>query len=223
MDLNHIKDIFELINYISGILIAIFALIALQQLRIAKAQIIENKNTQKINVTRDTLKHTTSLIESFGKNIIPLMNVLNDEIDNKKISYFEDAKVIIDNNSFKIDSNAKKEDVSQLLKIVEPFINLMNSLESFSANLVTGIAFEKLAFQAYGATFVSTIKRLLPMILILSTDGKHFSFTLQLFILWHNRSEQEKLLKEKEILEKKIKETSEKSFYIKTVGIDDLL
>jgi len=76
-----LKTFLEIANWVSGILIAVFAYWGLQQLKIAKDSIT-------ISSKRDAYKVTADKVCMFGDHIIPLMIELDEKVAKKKILFF---------------------------------------------------------------------------------------------------------------------------------------
>jgi hypothetical protein len=106
---------------------------------------------------------------------------------------------------------ALNTDVQRIAKEIEPILwdlgELFNYLESFSIFFISGVASEEIAFSCTGSTFCRTVRKYYPFLIMLQTaDEDGYSPVVQLFMLWNQRIENKKLLKDKAQIERKLKE-----------------
>jgi hypothetical protein len=211
-----IKLILELIYFISGPLLLVVAWKGLKQIIEARNQVEETKKSRVISSRREAFKIAAEKCEYYYSHIIPLQNILYKEIDNKKITFFENSEVVIEGD--KILTKSKYANDEELELIWElPTLEVFNAMESFAIFFTSGIADEKVAFLTVGNTYCFSVIRYLPHLMMLSDKGSYKNI-LALFITWHNRIEKQKLEQEKEKIENKLSKTTEKT--VKPIGTE---
>ena len=203
-----IKPIVELLYFISGIGLAVFAYYGLQQISVMKS-------TSATQARRDALRLTSEQCTLYFEKIIPLQNVFNNNLKSKKIKYFEgwSVEVLGDRITAKRKSPPDSEG---LLAIAEDLV-FLNNMEAFSVYFTSKVADETIAYNALGKTFLGTVEKLMPWILCCREDG-YYKNIVELFMLWHVRAENEKLMAEKDSIEKKIAATQ--ACYYSAIGTD---
>jgi hypothetical protein len=200
---NGIKAVIEIIYLLVAPIIAYFAFKGLEQIKI-------HKKESKLNSKRKAYKITAEICKDYGERIIPLINKLNDKIISENILFFKESRTKIDNNELtaeygKVDFDKCTGELSETL----------NALESFSLYIINGLAEEKIAYNSFGRTFLGTVEKFSPF-LILVNKKNYYNNILELFIIWNTRKEKETLMMEKEKLEKKI--NSKQTITIKHLG-----
>lgn len=218
MTMDTLKDILEIIYFISGPVITYFAFRALGQINEAKKQVLEAKETRIINSKRDAYKIAAEKCEYYMTTIIPLINNLDRAVKESNITFFEKSTVIIDNEGIKVKPEYKDKEEMEKVWTKLPNLELFNLLESFSLFFCSGVAEEKIGYLTLGVTYCRSVKRYLPLIVSLSNNNKHFANTIQLFRIWNGRLETEKLEQEKKLIEKAL--DSNKSITIKSIGTE---
>ncbi len=212
------KDIVELIYFFSGPLLVLVAYLALDQIKVSKNQILEQRNALIITSKRESLKLSSEQITFYGKEIIPSLNILDHRIESENIEFFKKSKVTIRDDGISVVPYYETNDFDKLNKIVPEFTKALNLLEGFSTYFISGVADEKFAYRSLSTTFCESIKDILPLIIYVSDDGHRFSATIELFVMWNSRMETESIKKEKAELEKRLK--NKKEISINTLGVE---
>ncbi len=211
-----IKDILEIIYFISGPVVAYFAFRALEQINEAKKQVTETKESRIINSKREAYKIAADKCEYFMTTIIPLIDNLDKAVKANGVTFFEKSHVEITTDGIKVKPFYKDQDeIGKVFSL--PNLELFNPLESFSLFFASGVAEEKIGYLTIGSTYCNTVRKYAPLLVTIS-DGKHFNNTLHLFKIWNARQEKENLEKEKKRIDKQLSEN--KSISIKTIGAD---
>lgn len=211
-----IKEILEIIYFISGPIVAYFAFKALGQISEAKKQVLETRESRIISSKREAYKIAADKCDYFMTTIIPLINNLDKAVKANGITFFEKSQIEITQDGIKVKPFYKdKEEVDKVFNL--PNLELFNPLESFSLFFSSGVADEKIGYLTIGNTYCDTVKKYAPLLVTLS-EGKHFNNTLFLFKIWNARLEKENLEKEKKRIDKQLSEN--KSISIKTIGIE---
>lgn len=211
------KDFLEIIYYISGPLLAFFAFKALAQIKETRKQANEARETRITNAKRSSYQLAAEKCDFYLNVIIPKINNLDAVIREQNITFFEKSQVEVSNTNIKVKPAFKDEGERNKVLLEIPCLEVFNPIESFSLFFVSGIADEKIAYLTVGTTFLGSVKRYLPLYVILS-NGKHFNNTFKLFMIWHNRREKEILEKEKHAIEQKLNKNI--SLEVKNIGAE---
>lgn len=213
-----IRNILELIYFISGPALLIVAIYALRQIKEARNQVQETRKARLLSAKRESYKIAADKCSYYMETVIPLMNILDKEIDSKKVTYFEKSVVTKTSNSYKLKpANISKEEKETLFSL--PITEVFNPLESFSLFFTSGVADEKVGYLTLGHTFCESVDSYLPILIMLSSDQEHYNNIMQLFTIWNTRKEREKLEADKQRIEKAISDKRE--ITIKPIGTTD--
>ncbi len=208
VELSVIKEILEYIYLLSSPAIVFVAYKALGQIKITR-------EIARTNSKREAFKVTAQECRYFSEKIIPLIDALDEKIENLDIQFFTKSEVKIENNSIQVKPFVKyKHHNDTFDEISLNLVSLMNSLSDFSMFFISGVADERLAYNSVSTTYCGTIEKLAPI--LVPAAGDDAESTLRLYMIWHNRKEKEEAIKEKKKLDKKIKENS--SVTIKPIG-----
>lgn len=211
-----IRNILEVIYFISGPVVAYFAFRALAQINEAKKQVTETKESRIISSKREAYKIAADKCDYFMTTIIPLIDNLDRAVKASGVTYFEKSQVEITADGMKV--NPFYNDKEEIVKVFSlPNLELFNPLESFSLFFVSGVAEEEIGYLTIGNTYCNTVRKYAPLLVTLS-EGKYFKNTLFLFKIWNARLEKENLEKEKTRIDKQLSEN--KSISIKTIGAE---
>ncbi len=214
--MEQVRDYLEILYFLSGPALVVIACIALVQIKLAKNQIEVQRNATKISAKRDALRLASEQIKDYGSTIIPIINNLNKKIEAKSIEFFKKSKVVIGDDSFKVNPRIDVAEIDKIINIIPEFLNVMNALEGFSAFFVSGVADEKMAYRSLSTTFCNSVKNFLPLIVMLSSNRKSFSATMKLFSIWKNRLDSEVMEKQMQELEKRLRSKKERT--LRTIG-----
>jgi len=197
----NIKPFLELFYFLSGIAIAICAIIALKQLKISK-------DAMKINAKRDSLKFTAEQCDNYIKNIHPLHIELNAQIEKYNVKLFEGWKVEIINDSiiFTNENNTVKNDAQPVAEIIT---NTLDAMEAFSNYFIFELADEEMAYSSVSSSFIAVVEKLMPVIFHFIKLG-YYRNTVQLFALWKSRNDRHLLLINKEKLDEELSQLPNK-------------
>jgi hypothetical protein len=204
------KETLELLYFSSGCILAAVGIFALKQIRIARQTLEQTKNNSIISSKRDALRLTAEQCEKFAKDIIPKYRVLKASIKEMDIKFFSLSKVEITKTKITVKPYVDKEDAEKMASIVE-LLEIGNFIEVFALYYMSQVADETVAYKCLGEVYCKILYYLLPILVSLNTEGEH-NAAIDLFILWNNRQESQKLFREKEKIEAAIKSTSTHTF-----------
>jgi hypothetical protein len=202
------KPFAELLYFISGIGLAIFAYYGLQQITVLK-------NTSATQAKRDALRLTSEQCTLYFEKIIPLQNDFHKELKSRNVKFFEGWTVEVKSGS--ITASRKSPPNSDGLLDIANNLRFLNNMEAFAVYFTSRVADEKVAYDTLGKTFLGTIEEVMPYILQCREDG-YYKNIVRLFAIWRARSESEKLLAEKNSIEKKL--AAAKTSYHVPIGTD---
>lgn len=179
--MEQLKEILELLYLLSGPVIAVLAYLALEQIKIARKQLEEQRKATRINSKRDALKTMSEQIAKYGSEIIPLINALDYKIKSENIEYFKKSKVEITPEGMNIFPCSDSDEIEKVKSIFPEFTEMMNALEGFSTFFISGVADEKTAFHSLSTTFCNTVKEKAPLIVMTPEGDHHFEATVKSF------------------------------------------
>ena len=210
-----LKDVLEIIYFLSGPALVIAAFYGLKQIKITASQIKEARKTRVLNSTREAYTIAGEQCKYYMETIIPLLNKLDKIIDDKNLEYFEKSEIIIDEDKLGVKPYVEDNALDKVFEeCLEELHTVINYIEGFSVFFVSGVAADNVGFNTLGRTYTRSVKKLLPIIIPFGSDGS-FNHTKSLFVTWNSRIEKEALLKEKAEVEEKIKKQ-------KTITIDPI-
>ena len=76
-----IRTILELIYFVSGPILVVIGIIALKQIKEARNQVAETRNSRVLTTKRDSYKAAADKCSYYMETIIPLLNTLDKEIE----------------------------------------------------------------------------------------------------------------------------------------------
>ena len=201
-----LRKILELIYFVTGgPVLALFAFFALKQITVAK-------QASKTASLRDAYRLAAEQSHCYATEIVPKLNELDRAIKENDVTFLVDVKVTISQYRVKVERSPGNVDVEKLVAIVPAFMEAINRLETFSLFFTSRVADERIAFSSVGATFVSSVKDLLPLLVISANNGNHEN-VIKLFLLWNHRLEKQKLDRQKGSIEARLREMKPKELY----------
>jgi len=220
--MDNFKELLEIVYFISGPILVFIAYLALEQIKVAKSQIEEQRDTSMMNAKRDSLKLTSEQVSNYGTIIIPLQNVLDQAIKKNDIKYFSESSVDISEGDVKVTHCQRDGEFEKMTTIMSEFTEVMNAMEGFAVYFTSGVADENVAYLSLSNSYCNQIRKLLPLLTTFgavegaAVENRRFIACIRLFSIWNSRLEAEKLEEKKLELDKKIK--SHKTYTIPTVG-----
>ena len=202
------RNIFELLYFISGIVIAGTAIVALRQLTLAKREL-------SVNSQRDALRITAEQCENYLKNIVPLHLELNEQIEKNNIKCFDGWKVEIIHNTISIQHSSENvnNDVQPVINLI---FNILDATEAFSNYFIFGLADEEKAYRTIGYAYIGNTEKLMPILLCIDNSG-YYRSTIDLFAMWKNNYEKDVLNQNKNEIDDRL--SLKPNNYIKPIGV----
>mgnify|MGYP001806827567 CR=1 FL=1 len=199
-----IETVALVVNCITSISLTVCAIIALNQIKIGKEQIAEQKKASTINSKRESLKTTSEQIRYYSDILIPLISYLDDIIKREKNMLFEKSSINITGDRISVDAKFGNGDLEKIKEFAVEFTNVNNGLCTLATYFISGVADEEFAFPIIGNTYCNTIKKYLPVMYRRENDKISESYPLKLFMIWNNRIEYNKKSEEIADLENKL-------------------
>jgi hypothetical protein len=207
--INIIIPYLQVLYFLSGCIIAIAAIIALNQIKVAKKAL-------KTQSKRDSLKLTATECARYFDKIIPLQNELNEAINDNKVNFFKGWQVKIDANQIELSRNSNF-DMDNFDSIGNQLTTVCNSMESFAAYFVSGVADEYVAYNTVGTTFILTLDILIPWVVSCRKDG-YYKNLIELYGMWKKRRDAFLLSQEREKIDRQLSKIGTKKIY--PIGVD---
>jgi hypothetical protein len=202
----------ELLSFLSAPAVAVAAFIGLKQLRISK-------QTSQLAATRDAYRLAADQCTFYVDRVIPALNRLDAAIATKKVTYFRDSVVTIEEQMIRVTPPKDSKAINAVIDVASEQMEALNLLSSFALFFVSRVADESVAFSAVGQTYCRSVRDLLPILAPLSRASNGYAGIVRLFMLWQSRLERQELEAAKTVLEKKLAETSNSR--ITPLGADD--
>lgn len=203
-----IKEWFELIYFISGIILTIGVVVGIKHFKVAKDEIKLLKKDYETRNERASIEKSIEYLNLFATEFIPKAGQVIEKIEGKVNDTYKGPI----NKDFRFDENCKLESkyIKEILiaSVQNDAIDILNRFEYFSAAFVSGLADEELAFNPLARTYCSYIESLYVILCYLRRDEDHntFEYTVKLYDLWKKRLEKTTLEKRRSKLDKEISE-----------------
>lgn len=207
-----LRPYLELLYFITGgPVLAIFAFLALKQITVAK----QNARTAS---QREAYRIAAEQVKSYANEVIPLLNELDSKIKEKSIEIFSNAEIVVEDSGVRVKNKWSDGDLDKLVEIAPTLVTALNRLEVFALFFTSRVASEQVAYSSIGATYVRSVKTLLPSFIGLANQNNYENI-LKLFLLWHQRRETERLELEKAEIQKRLQKIEGKK--IEAIGTND--
>lgn len=199
--LHYTKKILEIWDLISWPIIAFLAYKWLEQ-------ISETKKSRLLSAQRDAYTIAAEKCTYYAENIVPLINSIDEEIEKRWISSLNEATTEVKWNNIKTNITFKNLQEQLILCIEIPTLDLFNKLDSLALFFTKGIADEQIGYLNFGKSFCYTMKRYMPLVIDTYKYG-HFQSLIELFLLWSQKIEKEKLELQKNSIENELNKINE--------------
>jgi hypothetical protein len=199
-----IKQILEVLNLISGIAVGIAAIVALKQLKIGVHQAKIARDAIRIAAARESFKLAADQCHRFGEQIIPQFNRLAQELSANQTTFILAPFKVKDGEIAEL--NMERPALKAYAeKLGSNSLIFLNSMESFAMFFTSKVADENVAYREAGISFCALVEYFVPLIQWNRLIGDApYASTIELYELWHERLEHEKLIKEKNQIDKSL-------------------
>lgn len=206
-----VRDILELLYFLCGPALVIVAIIGLRQLKILK-------DVARVSAKRESYRLAAEQCVYYADHVIPAQNELDEAIEARELTFFDESKARIEGEKITI-QYPKDIDFQKLTSISPQRGNAYNRMNAFSLFFVSGVADESVGFSSVGQTFCRNVKKLLPDIMLLNRAAKAYKNIIKLFLIWNARLQVESLMRDKEVLENKLRSIDNKE--IRPIGTEE--
>lgn len=214
------RNILEIVYFISGPLLVITSGLILLQIKLAKQNLIasyellaQEKKDLKLRAKRDSIESSCEQIKKYMEEIVPMRWELNEYIKLIKLEHIKRLTFT------RKDLKMSREDFDKWYENVksdpgksEKTISILNKLETFSIYFIKGIADESVAFSSMSISFCEIVEDLYPLICIYREDNRensYFTNLAELYKLWKERIESINSYIVKDSLEKQLSNLKE--------------
>jgi hypothetical protein len=191
-----VHDILELLYFAAGVALAVVATIGLRQLTIAK-------NTAQMSALRESFKLAAGQCLFFLHDVVPVLNALDVAIKQNNVDFLGKSRVQVSGDNIRLLTKPSSEFKEQFNLIAHETAAALNVLEGFSVFFISGVASEEVAFASVGDSFCDSVRKLLPIILVVE-NGVNYQSILKLFKIWNARLESKNLEMTKAAIEERL-------------------
>jgi hypothetical protein len=181
----------EILYFISGIVVAIAALLGLKQVLLLKTDI--TTRNKRLSVEK-SIEH----LDRFAKTVSPLAQKYLQNIRGNGLSFYNGP--IIDFKKIGLKQKSDFELCKKKLDL-DP-LDLLNELEVTAAAMVSGLADEKLAFNPLGRSYCDLVEKIYDVICLCRDEEEYYSNIVALYQLWKPRIDKIDLEKQKQKIDK---------------------
>lgn len=185
------KELLEIIYYLSGIVLAIGVLIGMFQLKITQKQIALLNKDYKTKNKRAVIESSIKYLEVAKSLIVDMSDYRRRFV--KEIPNRADTSSLF-NKDFMLDDEEKilnkKELVIELI-VQEKLglVHILNELEVFSVAMLNGVADENIVFTPFGRVFCEFIEEEHLKLTFSRTTGTPYENLVKLYNIWKDRLE----------------------------------
>lgn len=199
----------EVVYFLAGIVIAVAAVIALKQLQIAKLSL-------KTQSMRDALKLTVQECSNYFERIIPMQDALDQILAKDNIELMPNSHVSIKREMIEI-KLGDIDDSDELDPHFDKLRDVLNAMEGFSTFFMSGVADEKVAYDAVGSSYIDFLKDYIGWAVFCNKEG-YYKNLIDLYILWYSRNKRESLMSKRKSIRDELENLPEVISYV--VGAD---
>lgn len=212
------RAVFEVLYFISGIILAGTVIAAIVQVRLLISQMELLKQDIKTRNQRAAAEKSIEHMNWYAKEFIPTSELFVNALQREGVAKYS-GKI---NPEFLFDENCKfdtKTKESLRIKLENNLGDVMNPLESFSASFIHGVAEEKVAFSPIARDFCDTVEWVYDVICYLRKDGKieKYANIIKLYNIWNNRIEKYDKINKRNELDRDIQSIPEEE--IRAIGL----
>ncbi|HAS8326549.1 TPA: hypothetical protein I7724_22130 [Vibrio vulnificus] len=203
----------ELVYFASGIGVLIFAGFGMYQLKLAKEQIESSKEIFRKQSMRSSFEAAVNECNRFSEKYFPLIYEFDCFVESKNITFFEKSKIERKDKGFGFNfDEIDREDLKTLNEKADLAGKIMNGLEGFALYVISGVADEDIAFHTLGKVFVEETEKMSKLLPFTDTEQDDSKGVWALYFRWQRRLEHQKLITEKQEIEKRLKKAKVQKF-----------
>jgi hypothetical protein len=180
----NVRSWFELVYFISGPIIAIFAVVGL-------IQVILLKKDMRVRAIRAAKERALEYSQRYA-NFVLLHREFTRECSKKKFPMYKGDVHDFSPNSL---SSELKDIVKQKMRL-DSGVAAMNELEAIAAAFVTGVADDATGFKIFGRSFCQIVHIHYDLLVVYDgeTSNSHAQYTRELYKAWSDRLTEKELV-----------------------------
>ncbi|ECW7471225.1 DUF4760 domain-containing protein [Listeria monocytogenes] len=200
------KDVMELISYLMTILVVVTIFLGIKQLKLLKKDMDDKDNRTQIEDTIEVLK-------TFSSKIIPSIEKA-DEILRQDKKYFKNYSSFIEKDFIIREEDKTKELLAEVaFRGKAGIIGIFNSLELVCVYIEKDLVDEELVYSVLNKVLINFVEKNASILSFYRTEGAPYKNTISTYKKWSdrrlkeqnaNKEKKEELLKEKDLIDKKI-------------------
>ena len=199
------KEVLEISYYISGVVVALCACLALYQIFLGRRQLKLTEEYHRKELRREMVRCAAEQIHFFNTEIMDVENKIIKKRGQESIPFLDEANLVIKGDYLGVkNSHYSQSDFEKMKNIENEMVDLYNKLEIFSAFFILGLADEELAFELIGGDFCSVVKEHLAYYITIESRKPKRNAVFNLFLLWYPKQNALSMLVKKRQLEKEI-------------------
>lgn len=190
--------------YISGLVIAACAIVALRQVSLLKRQLDFSKESRNKQIQREMIRCAAEQIQFFKADILDIVNKIELNSNGEEISFLSENNLVIKADGLAIKHGPSQEDFDKIGKYKLELTDLYNRLEVFASYFILKLADEELAFELIGEEYCSVLKSYLACYIWIEAGKPKRNAVFNLFLLWNSKRDALELIQKKRKIEKEI-------------------
>jgi hypothetical protein len=210
--ISDIRPYFELLFFVSGIIVAVIALYATRQISLMKADM-------KMRSERAAKEKAIEASSEYLTAYIPLDTKFYFACKRKGLSSYDGP---IGDFSPESISPELKEAALKRMKFIVTFLDANNKLESIAAAFTTGVADERTGFSIIGRTFCAGVADDYDIISLCRIEHPfpYWANIVKLYKTWSSRLSKEELAAARDALESRMKDIPDS--HISPIGSENI-
>jgi hypothetical protein len=190
----NVRQVLEVLYYLSGIAIAVAAFWGLKQLSISK-------KIARENATREAYKLAADNCRYFAKEVVPLQTLVVKLIKERSLQSFASPHFVAEQAEIKGQNFDLTLLQREFLSVGDEIIAFLNPMEAFAIFFASGVAAEEIGYRKTGTSFCGAVERYMPAIFLARLANVRYESIVKLYEIRHGRQLGEKISTQMKALE----------------------
>jgi len=192
----------ELLYYVAGIAIAVFAYKGLEQLTIAKQTAVNSATPESFKLAAEQCRYFAEIVLPAGTAAVNAIRA-----QPSVATLFTAVNFTVSQGQIQKHNFSLKSLNSELPKVMDPLVDFVNKMEAFAMFFTARVADETVAYRETAIPFSEMCALAIPMIYFLRENNRgRYDSTIELLEIWHNRLRADKLTKDMVAIEANLKD-----------------